>query len=292
MFYEEDRIQATSAQLPNLVDTVVLRLLSGYHNRPFHPVPDFPPIYDTHDLALYDTLRPAYRPRQHLMRPSAAHVPYATNAENFANMMLMQEHIEQPPFQDVLAVDVSYLQFRLCHHMTAEAIAELQRDVGPIYNLLILYTGHNGPLRRFTSNMHVRGAINQYIQRDFVRHNQSGRPNLLHNGPFTHHEFRCLLQALLSGALQPSQYKGRMLPDDLVNQLRYYVDQRTQVRIDYAQSMITNPLDIPLDMFLPILECDTIECMRKPKKKLQKEVSNGSYAEASNLLEASNFQSA
>jgi len=29
--------------------------------------------------------------------------------------------------------------------------------------------------------------------------------------------------------------------------------------------------------------------MRKPKKKLQKEVSNGSYAEASILLEALNF---
>ena len=258
VFYEEDRIQATSATQPNLVDTVVLRLLQGYHNRPFHPVPDFPPIYDTHDLALYDTLKPSYRPRQHLIRPSATHVPNATNAENPANMLVMQERIEQPPFQSVSAVDVSYLQFRLCHHMTAEAIAELPRDVGPIYNLLTLYTGHNGPLRRLTSNLHVRGAITQYIQRDYVRHHQSGRPNLLHNGPFTHHEFRCLLQALLSGALQPSQYEGRMLPDDLVNQLRYYVDQRTQVRIDYAQSVITNPLDIPLDMFLPILECDTI----------------------------------
>lgn len=49
-----------------------------------------------------------------------------------------------------------------------------------------------------------------------------------------------------------------MLPDDLVNKLRYYVDQCTQRRIDYAQSVITNPLEIPLDMFLPILECDTI----------------------------------
>ena len=35
----------------------------------------------------------------------------------------------------------------------------------------------------------------------------------------------------------------------------------------------------------------TLECMRKPKKKLQKEVSNGSYAEASILLEALNFKS-
>ncbi len=34
-----------------------------------------------------------------------------------------------------------------------------------------------------------------------------------------------------------------------------------------------------------------MECMRKPKKKLQKEVSNGSYAEASILLEALNFKS-
>ena len=49
-----------------------------------------------------------------------------------------------------------------------------------------------------------------------------------------------------------------MLPDDLVNKLRYYVDQRTQLRIDYARSLMTNPLEIPLDMFLPILECDTI----------------------------------
>lgn len=37
--------------------------------------------------------------------------------------------------------------------MTAEETAELQRDIGPIYNLLILYTAHNGPLRRLTSNL-------------------------------------------------------------------------------------------------------------------------------------------
>ena len=113
VLYEEDRIQATTAQQPNLVDTVVLRLLQGYHNRPFHPIPDFPPSYDTHDRAL-------------------------------------------------------------------------------------------------------------------------------------------------SGALQPAQYKGRMLPDDLVNGQRYYVDQCTKRRFDYAKSVNENPLVIPLDIFIPIFECNTI----------------------------------
>lgn len=135
-------------------------------------------------------------------------------------MLIMQRDIKLLPFQNGPTIDTSYPQFRLCHNMTA---AELQRTIGPVFNLLTLYTAHNGPFKRLTSNLHICGAISQFIQRDYVRHHHSGSPNLLHNGPFTHNEFRCLLQALLSGALQPAQYKGRMLPHDLVNKLRYYV---------------------------------------------------------------------
>ena len=75
--------------------------------------------------------------------------------------------------------------------------------------------------------------------------------------PFGPQEFRCLLQALLSGTLLPSQYSGRMLPYGLISFLRSHVDTAAYTRFQYALMRLDNTrFDIRL--FWPIIECDTI----------------------------------
>jgi hypothetical protein len=141
--------------------------------------------------------------------------------------------------------------------MSPLELAEYQRNKGPIYNLISLYSTHNGPLQRLTTNSLVRTAILNELQRDHVRHNYDGTIDVNSNDNFTPREYRCLLQALLGGTLLPSQYAGRMLPFGLIGFLRSHVDTAAQVRFEYALMRLDrNQCDV--HMLWSIIESDTI----------------------------------
>lgn len=249
-FWDEDRAQQRLPQVPNDTDAIVDHLLQGYHNRPLHPVPRSPTSYRTYDPTSYDTMRPDFRPRQHLLRPSSPHDGLPSAFEN-RSWMLQQQYIVEPPPPQHEPIDVNYLSFRICHHMTPRQTAEIRRDIGPIYNLLTLYTQYRGPLPRYQSYRAVRVAITNILRNDQIRHNPTGTLDIQHNRPFTSAEFRCLLQALLGGVLQPSHYHGRMLPHQLINDLRYYVDRATERRFETAMRE-AHPQRTPLDIFWPV----------------------------------------
>jgi hypothetical protein len=141
--------------------------------------------------------------------------------------------------------------------MTPLELAEFQRKKGPIYNLLSLYSTHNGPLPRLESNSLVRTAIINELQRNHVRHNYDNAIDVNSNDHFTPREFRCLLQALLNGTLLPSQYSGRMLPYGLIAFLRSHVDISSQLRFDYALLHLDD-IQADLRMYWSVIESDTI----------------------------------
>jgi len=237
LFHEDTFVTSCSPYIPTHVDHVVNRLLAGYHNLPFYVVPSSR-IYETTDASTYDTLQPMYVHREHAMSPQrlspqCGHPAFPSYTELRANMLFKQ--IPQPaPELQTWPIDHNYLQFELSPTMSVLATAEFQRVNGPIYNLLTLYTHHNGPLPCLETNSDVRSAIINELRRDYIRHNYTGTIDVSSNERFEPREFRCLLQALLGGTLLPSQYSGRMLPYSLINFLRTHVDNATQTRFDYA----------------------------------------------------------
>lgn len=104
--------------------------------------------------------------------------------------------------------------------MTPLETTELLRLVGPVYNLVALYYEHQGSVPRLETNGAVRTAITNLLVHDHARYNYLGVVDISSNALFSDRDFRCLLQALLSGTLQPRQYMDRMLPYQLVSDLR------------------------------------------------------------------------
>lgn len=141
--------------------------------------------------------------------------------------------------------------------MSVLETAEFQRMNGPIYNLLKLYTHHNGPLPCLQTNSDVRSAIINELRRDHIRHNYVGTIDVSSNDRFKPREFRCLLQALLNGTLLLTQYSGRKLPYSLINFLRTHVDDAAQTRFNYAYLRL-DASQVNVRMFWNIIESDTI----------------------------------
>ena len=254
-FYEENLLEQRSAQPPNEIDNVILAVLSGYHDRAFHPVPSSA-IYATHCAYTYDTLRRDYPHRQHPMSRYHDHQPFATTHENRADMAVRQALVN-PPRRRQGTDGLNYLRFRLCPHMQPSQTAELQRTIGPIYNLVTLYAEHSGTYARFQTNGNVRYAISNLLHRHQARHGYPGIVDTSSNDNFTPREFCCLLQALLDGTLQPAQYFGRMLPYQLVSDLRQHVDTATQTRFNHVVQRM-EPDVVDLRMYWMVIESDTI----------------------------------
>jgi len=171
--------------------------------------------------------------------------------------MLFKQIPQPAPELQTWSIDRNYLQFELSPTMSVLDTAEFQRMNGPIYNILTLYTHHNGPLPCLQTNSDVRSAIINELRRDHIRHNYVGTIDVSSNDRFKPREFRCLLQALLNGTLLPTQYSGRMLPYSLINFLRTHVDDATQTRFNYAYLRL-DASQVNVRMFWNIIESDTI----------------------------------
>lgn len=240
------------------MDHVVRHLLAGYHDLPFYAVPSSC-IYETHIAATFDTLQPMYVHREHAMSPQRVslqheHPAFPSYNVHRANMLLQQVPQPAPPLQK-WPINQKYFQLRLYPPMSALDHAEFQRKNGPIYNLITLYTSHDGPLTSLKSNSDVRSAIINELQRDNVRHNYSRLIDISSRSSFAPCEFRCLLQALLNGTLLPSQYSGRKLPYGLINFLRAHVDNATQTRFDYAYHRL-DVSQVDLRMYWDVIESE------------------------------------
>jgi hypothetical protein len=110
---------------------------------------------------------------------------------------------------------------------------------------------HNGTLPRLQSKSSVHTAIINELRRDHVRNNHEGAIDVNSNDLFKPRKFRCLLQALLSGTLLPSQYAGRMLP------YGSHVDTAAQARFQYALLRL-DPIQLDVRLFWSIIKSDTI----------------------------------
>ena len=123
--------------------------------------------------------------------------------------------------------------------------------------MITLYAEHSGTYARFQTNGNVRYAISNLLHRHQARHGYPGTVDTNSNDDFTPREFCCLLQALLDGTLQPAQYFGRMLPYQLVSDLRQHVDTATQARFNYVVQRM-EPEVVNLRMYWMVIESDAI----------------------------------
>jgi hypothetical protein len=146
--------------------------------------------------------------------------------------------------------------------MDANAAAEYLRPEGPLYHIPSLYLSHYGDRTPLASNSEVRVALQALLVRDNLVNNRSAVVNLSSNAEFDEQELNCLLQALVSGTIQPDLYAGRALPLDLIEQLMEYVDQRTNQLMQYAtQSDLRNRVEEdrePLALYIATLESDAL----------------------------------
>ena len=97
--------------------------------------------------------------------------------------------------------------------LNPDRAAELQRCIGPIFNISTLYNSYIGFLKPFTSRSEVRHAICNIIYQEIVNIDLD-IPYLDHEKPFNDIENKSLLIALLDNTIVPSFYHGRALPLD------------------------------------------------------------------------------
>jgi hypothetical protein len=210
--------------------------------------------YRSYDASTYDTLRQGYLPRMHSMIPVMRHRPYGTMSQRYATMDAQQ--------QPALIGSAYNAEFRLISNMDADAAATYLRPEGLLYHIPSLYLSHYGEKEPLSTNSEVRIAIQALLVRDNLVNGRSPTVNLSSDRPFDEQELNCLLQALVSGTIQPDLYSGRALPWNLIGQLMEYIDHRTNQLMQYAtQSDLRNRVEEdrePLALYITALKTDAL----------------------------------
>ena len=165
--------------------------------------------------------------------------------------------------QQPALIDSAYnAEFRLLSNMDVNAAANYLRPEGLLYHIPSLYLSHYGEREPFSTNSEVRVAIQVLLVRDNLVNGRSPTVNLSSDRSFDDQELNCLLQALVSGTIQPDLYLGCALPLNLIGQLMEYIDHRTNQLMQYAtQSDLRNRVEEdrePLGLYITALETDAL----------------------------------
>ena len=165
--------------------------------------------------------------------------------------------------QQPALIDSAYnAEFRLLSNMDVNAAANYLRPEGLLYHIPSLYLSHYGERSPFATNSEVRVAMQTLLVRDNLVNSRSTTVNFSSDRPFDEQELNCLLQALVSGTIQPDLYSERALPLHLIKQLMEYVDQRTNQLMQYAtQSDLRNRVEEdrePLALYIATIESDAL----------------------------------
>jgi len=237
--------------IPTVVDKVIVHILDYYEDEALMPVPASI-IYNTRDPTTYETLRFDYEQRKYPMTLNLRNRPLPSRHLLLAESMSRQQCLSLPfKNNNSFSINIS---------LNPTKAAELQRCIGPVFNISALYNCYNGFLKPFTSRSEVRHAICNIIYQEIVNIDLD-IPYLDHEKPFNDIENKSLLIALLDNTIVPSFYHGRALPLCVINNLKKYIDKYTKINIDYLIEQANHyeqEVNNPMKLFINLVESDTI----------------------------------